>query len=163
MDVERASSSDAEHQVGLTLSEITSLFRSEARLADDFFEHQHRRIFLEGEKRLMFAILEDEINNPKIQGLFQTIKLLRDEYGFEAFYSAAITPWLLLTPDIQVVRGAQREKFTTGYRSVRTALHRQPQKHRDGNDPGPAIADRVQVYQVRVGPRSNIRVLNRRL
>ena len=62
----------------------------------------------------MFAILEDDINSPKSQGLFQTIKLLRDEYGFEAFYNAAITPWLLLTPDIQVVRGAQREKFTTG-------------------------------------------------
>jgi hypothetical protein len=114
MDVERASSSYTEHQVGLTRSEITSFFRSEARLADDFFEHQHRRIFLEGEKRLMFAILEDDINNPKFQGLFQTIKLLRDEYGFEAFYNAAITPWLLLTPDIQVVRGAQREVFTTG-------------------------------------------------
>jgi carbohydrate-selective porin OprB len=46
--------------------------------------------------------------------LFQSAKLLRDEYGFEAFYNVAITPWLLLTPDIQVVRGAQREKITVG-------------------------------------------------
>jgi hypothetical protein len=42
------------------------------------------------------------------------IKLLRDEYGFEAFCNVAITPWLSLTPDIQVVRGAQKEKFTIG-------------------------------------------------
>ena len=52
-----------------------------------------------------------DVNNPKLQGLFQSIKLLRDEYGFEAFYNIAITPWLMVTPDIQVVRGAQRNKF----------------------------------------------------
>jgi hypothetical protein len=163
MDVERASSSDAEHQVGLTLSEITSLFRSKGGLADEFFEHQHRRIFLEGEKRLMFAILEDDYQqseNPGFVSDHQTVPRRRVRSFLQR---RTITSWLLLTPDIQVVRGAQREKFTTGYRSVTTALHRQPQKHRDGNDPGPAIADRVQVYQVRVGPRSNIRVLNRRL
>jgi len=40
--------------------------------------------------------------------------LLRDEYGFEAFYNVAITPWLQLTPDIQIVRGAQKEKITIG-------------------------------------------------
>ena len=38
---------------------------------------------------------------------FQTTKLLRDEYGFEAFYNFAITPWALLTPDIQIIREAQ--------------------------------------------------------
>jgi len=53
-----------------------------------------------------------DVNNPKLQGLFQTTKLLRDEYGFEAFYNFAITPWLMVTPDIQVVRGAQKNKFT---------------------------------------------------
>jgi carbohydrate-selective porin OprB len=52
------------------------------------------------------------VKSPEFQGLFQNIKLLRDEYGFEAFYNIAITPWLLLTPDIQVVRGAQKEKIT---------------------------------------------------
>jgi porin len=52
------------------------------------------------------------VNNPKLQGLFQTTKLLRDEYGFEAFYNVAVTPWLMLTPDIQVVRGAQKERLT---------------------------------------------------
>jgi porin len=55
-----------------------------------------------------------DISNPELQGLFQSTKLLRDEYGFEAFYNVAITPWLLLTPDIQVVRGAQKEKITIG-------------------------------------------------
>ena len=54
------------------------------------------------------------IDNPTIQGPFQTTKLLRDEYGFEGFYNFAITPWALLTPDIQIVRGAQKDKVTLG-------------------------------------------------
>jgi porin len=53
-----------------------------------------------------------DISNPTLQGPFRTVKLLRDEYGFEAFYNVAITPWLLLTPDIQIVRGAQKHKLT---------------------------------------------------
>jgi len=52
------------------------------------------------------------ISNPTIQGPLRTTKLLRDEYGFEAFYNVAITPWLLLTPDLQVIRGAQKDKVT---------------------------------------------------
>ena len=55
-----------------------------------------------------------DVNSPTLEGLFQSIKLLRDEYGFEAFYNFAITPWLQFTPDIQVVRGAQKEKVTIG-------------------------------------------------
>jgi len=35
---------------------------------------------------------------------------LRDEYGFKLFYNVAITQWLLLTPDLQVIRGAQKDK-----------------------------------------------------
>jgi len=55
-----------------------------------------------------------DIKRPTIQGLLRTTKLLRDEYGFEAYYNFAITPWLLLTPDIQVVRGAQKDKIKIG-------------------------------------------------
>jgi porin len=54
------------------------------------------------------------INNPTIQALLQTREFLRDEYGFEAYYNFAITPWALLTPDIQVVRGAQKDIVTIG-------------------------------------------------
>jgi carbohydrate-selective porin OprB len=36
---------------------------------------------------------------------------LRDEWGFEAYYNAAITPWLLLTPDVQVIGPAQKKKI----------------------------------------------------
>jgi len=56
------------------------------------------------------------VSNPQIQGLFQDTERLRDEYGFEFFYNFAITPWLRLTPDIQVVRGAQKEQITIGTR-----------------------------------------------
>jgi porin len=52
-----------------------------------------------------------DIERPSITGPFRTMKLLRDEYGFEAYYNAAVTPWLQLTPDIQVVRGAQKNKI----------------------------------------------------
>jgi porin len=64
--------------------------------------------------RYGFGFYYIDISNPKLQGPFRTAKLLRDEYGFEAFYNVAITPWLLLTPDIQVVRGAQKDTITFG-------------------------------------------------
>jgi porin len=53
-----------------------------------------------------------DVNNPELQGVFRGTKLLRDEYGFEAFYNIAITRWLLVTPDIQIVRGAQTNAVT---------------------------------------------------
>jgi len=43
-----------------------------------------------------------------------TTEFVRDEYGFEAFYNFAITPWMQLTPDIQVIRPAQKEIIATG-------------------------------------------------
>ena len=45
--------------------------------------------------------------SPTFTGLHATTEFLRDESGFEAFYNIAITPWLQLTPDIQVIRPAQ--------------------------------------------------------
>jgi len=54
------------------------------------------------------------IASPTIQGPLQTRSFLRDEYGFEAYYNFAITPWLKLTPDIQIVRGAQKDQITLG-------------------------------------------------
>ena len=67
-----------------------------------------------GRDRFGLGFYYIDVSNPELQGLFQNTKLLRDEYGFEAFYNVAITPWLMLTPDIQVVRGAQKEQFTIG-------------------------------------------------
>jgi porin len=62
--------------------------------------------------RYGFGFYYIDVKNPNLQGLFQNTKLLRDEYGFEAFYNIAVTRWLLLSPDIQVVRGAQKNTFT---------------------------------------------------
>lgn len=61
-----------------------------------------------------FGFYYIDVNNPELQGVFRDTKLLRDEYGFEAFYNFAITPWLRLTPDIQIVRGAQKDKINIG-------------------------------------------------
>ena len=52
------------------------------------------------------------IDIPRLQGLPRNVEFLRDEYGFEAYYNFAITPWAFLTPDIQVVRGAQKDQFS---------------------------------------------------
>src|SRR5207247_9891056 len=54
------------------------------------------------------------LHYPTIHSLLQTRSFLRDEYGFEACYNFALTPWALLTPDIQVVRGAQKDIATIG-------------------------------------------------
>ena len=50
-----------------------------------------------------------DIKSPSLtgpRGVFSR-DYLRDEFGFEAYYSIALTPWALLTPNLQVVRGAQ--------------------------------------------------------
>jgi len=54
-----------------------------------------------------------DVRNPRFTSfLGRERKFLRDEYGFEAFYNVAITPWFQLTPDIQVLRPAQKETLT---------------------------------------------------
>jgi porin len=50
-----------------------------------------------------------DVKSPKFTGPLATREFLRDEYGFETFYNIAITPWMQLTPDIQVIRPAQKE------------------------------------------------------
>jgi porin len=49
-----------------------------------------------------------DINNPELQTPDGTISFLRNEYGIEAYYDIAVTPWAHLTPDIQYARGALR-------------------------------------------------------
>jgi len=56
-----------------------------------------------------YRVLLHGHQQPQIHRPVETREFLRDEYGIEAYYSFAITPWMKLTPDIQVVRGAQKE------------------------------------------------------
>jgi len=51
------------------------------------------------------------INNPTLKTPSATRSALQDEWGFEAYYNVAVTPWLLVTPDIQVIGGAQKQQF----------------------------------------------------
>jgi len=53
-----------------------------------------------------------DVGNPKITTILGTREFLRNEYGFEAFYNFAITPWMQLTPDIQIIRPSQKEAVT---------------------------------------------------
>jgi porin len=53
-----------------------------------------------------------DISNPKFTGPLATRSFLRNEYGVEAYYNLAITPWMKLTPDIQVIRPAQEDKVS---------------------------------------------------
>lgn len=59
-----------------------------------------------------------DINNPTFTVRLPTQSasrsFLEDEHGFEVFYNIAITPWMLLTPDLQVLWGAQKERFRSG-------------------------------------------------
>jgi hypothetical protein len=64
--------------------------------------------------RFGIGLYYSDVKSPEFRGLLQTRRFLRDEYGFEAFYNFALTPWLQLTPDLQIVRGAQKEKITIG-------------------------------------------------
>jgi porin len=52
-----------------------------------------------------------DVSNPNFTGPLTTRELLRDEYGVEAYYNFAVTPWMKLTPDIQVVRPAQKRQI----------------------------------------------------
>jgi porin len=49
-----------------------------------------------------------KIESPHFLFPINGIPRLENEYGVEAFYSIALTPWLLLTPDIQIIRPTQR-------------------------------------------------------
>ncbi|HEY6280801.1 MAG TPA: carbohydrate porin, partial [Burkholderiales bacterium] len=58
-----------------------------------------------------------KVSNINLQGVLLDPRLLdatflRNEYGFEAFYDIALTPWMQLTPDIQVIRPAQKNVIT---------------------------------------------------
>jgi len=50
-----------------------------------------------------------DVANPRFTGPIETREALRNEYGGEAYYNFAITPWMKLTPDIQVIRTSQKE------------------------------------------------------
>jgi porin len=60
-----------------------------------------------------------DVANPQFTVLGGTQSFLRDEYGFEAYYELAITPWLHLTPDVQVIRPTQKEVVGLGPPIVR--------------------------------------------
>ena len=52
------------------------------------------------------------IGNPTLRLPLSTRSFLRDEWGVEAFYNVALTPWMLLTPDVQVVGPTQKQERT---------------------------------------------------
>jgi porin len=51
-----------------------------------------------------YAIIE----NPTLRGPIVRRSLLEDEWGVELFYNIAVTPWMLLTPDLQIIGPAQK-------------------------------------------------------
>jgi porin len=52
------------------------------------------------------------IENPMLQTPFTTRTYLGDEWGVEIFYNVAVTPWMLLTPDLQIIGPAQQRRAT---------------------------------------------------
>jgi len=54
-----------------------------------------------------------DITNPKFTGPIATVTFLRNAYGIEAYYNVAITPWMQLTPDIQIIRPGEKHFIDT--------------------------------------------------
>jgi porin len=50
-----------------------------------------------------------DVKSPTFTGPLATRSVLGDEQGFEAYYNFAITPWMKLTPNIQIIRSAQKD------------------------------------------------------
>jgi len=49
------------------------------------------------------GFFRNSLSDHLVEGLAPVLEL-RDEQGLEAFYNVAVTPWLYVTPDVQVVR-----------------------------------------------------------
>ena len=64
------------------------------------------------------------INNPELKTPIGNKRFLQDEQGVEAYYNLALTPWAILSPDIQVVRGAQKQTLAlpANSKSIDTAV-----------------------------------------
>lgn len=56
-----------------------------------------------------------DVANPTFTGIFKDRQFLRNENGVEAYYNIAITPWMKLTPDIQVIRPAQKQEIGVAF------------------------------------------------
>lgn len=54
------------------------------------------------------------VAHPKLAGAPVETKLFRDEKGLEIYYNTALTPWMRLTPDLQVVRTGQKRFLNNG-------------------------------------------------
>ncbi|MBI5632795.1 MAG: carbohydrate porin [Nitrospirae bacterium] len=65
-----------------------------------------------------------DMSHPKLTGIFRDREFLRDEYGVEAYYNIALTPWLKLTPDIQVIRPAQKEMLSVSADGLSLISHK---------------------------------------
>jgi len=64
-----------------------------------------------------------DITSPKFTGLLATREVpLTVRAGLEAYYNFAITPWMKLTPDIQVVRGGQKDKLVSTIPPVKQSI-----------------------------------------
>lgn len=62
--------------------------------------------------RFGIGVYYSSIRNPTLQLPNRALSFLEDEFGFEFFYNIALTPWLLFTPDIQIIDGAVRRADT---------------------------------------------------
>lgn len=60
------------------------------------------------------------VASPTLQGLRRTRSFLGDEWGVEVFYDLAITPWMLLTPDLQVIGPSQKRQSINSIINLRS-------------------------------------------
>ena len=53
-----------------------------------------------------------DVKSPTLSTQRFSRSFLRDEWGVELYYNMALTPWMLLTPDIQVIGPSQKREIT---------------------------------------------------
>jgi porin len=74
-----------------------------------------------GADRLGVAVFRNSLSDSLVRGLSPLLQL-RDEEGLEAFYNIGLTPWLHLTPDLQLIRPYQADAQNVVFFSLRTNI-----------------------------------------
>ena len=102
------------YDTGLSMEErVTSLFQPDTLLPEQYLDTFRRKLYLEPEKKLMLAILEDAI------ACFQKYAFARDSKG-KALFTEAVSIGLSTQPTVQLLVASLRFRvFGASYLTTR--------------------------------------------
>jgi hypothetical protein len=115
MESERAGSAYTKEHTGLTVDErISFLFQPDTLLPAQYFENFRRKTFLEPEKRLMLAILEDAVASFQDNLLAQSVKNQRLFQDTEEWITEAAGDWVFSFESVCETLGINPEYVRRG-------------------------------------------------